>query len=265
LWRKWLHDGFIPNTALPTKTVSAKSDVSSSLSSPNPQPPTPNTLELVFRPDPSIYDGRFANNGWLQELPRPLTKITWDNVALVSSNTAKKLGLAPQAYEERDHGRECYVDTIKITLRNQTIAKAVPAWIMPGQPDDVIGLYLGYGRNPVGKVWDTITDPDTRLPQGGFNAYDIRFADQPWSATGASVSKTAERFLIASTQAHFLMTDPEGNNRDILRVNSIDEYEREREHIAEKEKEQKKENKELSLYPEVDYKNQGNGYAWGMS
>jgi molybdopterin-containing oxidoreductase family iron-sulfur binding subunit len=264
-WRKWLHDGFIPNTALPTKTVTAKADLSSPLSSPGSQSPAPGSYEVVFRPDPSIYDGRFANNGWLQELPRPLTKITWDNVALVSPNTAKKLGLAPQAYEERDHGRECYVDTIKITLRNQTIAKTVPAWVMPGQPDDVIGLYLGYGRNPVGKVWNTITDPDTRLPQGGFNAYDIRFADQPWSATGASVSKTAERFLIASTQAHFMMTDPQGNNRDILRVNSIDEFEREKERIADEEKEQNKENHELSLYPDVDYKNQGNGYAWGMS
>jgi molybdopterin-containing oxidoreductase family iron-sulfur binding subunit len=264
-WRKWLHDGFVPNTALPAKTLTAKSDLSSSLNSPGSQPPAPGSFEGVFRPDPSVYDGRFANNGWLQELPRPLTKITWDNVALVSPNTAKKLGLASQAYEERDHGRECYVDTIKLTLRNQTIVKAVPAWVMPGQPDDVIAVYLGYGRAPVGKVWNTITDPDTRLPQGGFNAYDIRFADQAWSATGASVSKTAERFLIASTQAHFMVTDPEGNNRDILRVNSIDEYEREKEHIAEKEKEQKKENRELSLYPEVDYKNQGNGYAWGMS
>jgi molybdopterin-containing oxidoreductase family iron-sulfur binding subunit len=265
-WRKWLHDGFIPNTALPTKTVSAKSDLGNSLTNAGGTPALPpNKFEVVFRPDPSVYDGRFANNGWLQELPRPLTKITWDNVALVSINTAKKLGLAQQAYEERDHGRECYVDTIKVTLRNQTIAKAVPAWVMPGQPDDVIGLYLGYGRKPVGKVWDTITDPDTRLPQGGFNAYDIRFSDQPWSATGASVSKTAERFLIASTQAHFMMTDPEGNNRDILRVNSIDEYEREKELIADKEKEQNKENHELSLYPEFDYKNQGNGYAWGMS
>src|SRR5204863_1093930 len=138
LWRKWLHDGFIPNTALPTKTVSAKSDVSSSLSSPNPQPPTPNTLELVFRPDPSIYDGRFANNGWLQELPKPLTKITWDNVALISPNTAKKLGLSTQNYEQGKKGREAFVDQIELKLSGRAISRAIPAWIMPGQPDDVI-------------------------------------------------------------------------------------------------------------------------------
>src|SRR5947199_417074 len=121
-WRKSLHDGWIEGTTFQPRQVSLKS-MSFPASSPTPDQ---NALEIVFRPDPSIYDGRFANNGWLQELPRPLTKITWDNVALVSANTAKKLGLAPQAYEERDHGRECYVDTIKVTLRNQTIAKTVP-------------------------------------------------------------------------------------------------------------------------------------------
>jgi len=269
-WRRCLHDGFIPNTALPAKTVSLKSDWASSLSQDAgrmpalPAPALPG-YEVVFRPDPSIYDGRFANNGWLQELPKPLTKITWDNVALVSPNTAKKLGLSAQAYEERQHGREAYVDTIKLTLRDRTIVKSVPAWIMPGQPDDVITIHLGYGRKPVGRVWDTITDPDSRLPQGGFNAYDVRFSDQPWSATGASISKTAERFLIASTQAHFLMTDETGQNRDTLRISTIDEYQREKDRVAEERKDQNKENQDLSLYPDFDYKNQGNGYAWGMS
>jgi molybdopterin-containing oxidoreductase family iron-sulfur binding subunit len=270
-WRKCLHDGFIPNTALKTKTASLKSDLANSLSSgtaalqSNAQAPPPNSIELVFRPDPSIYDGRFSNNGWLQELPKPLTKITWDNVALVSPNTAKKLGLTPQNYEERDHGREATVDTVKLVLRNQSINKTVPAWVMPGQPDDVVTIHLGYGRKPAGRVWDTITDPDSRLPQGGFNAYDVRFSDQPWSATGAAINKTAERFLIASTQTHFTMTDPLGQQRDVLRVNAIDEYEQKKETRAEERKEQDKENHDLSLYPEFDYQNQGNGYAWGMS
>src|SRR5215471_11999939 len=84
-WRKCLHDGFIPNTALQTKTASLKSDLANSIqTAATAQTPAPNTVEIVFRPDPSIYDGRFANNGWLQELPKPLTKVTWDNVALVS-------------------------------------------------------------------------------------------------------------------------------------------------------------------------------------
>src|SRR5207237_749309 len=177
-WRKCLHDGFIPNTALAPKTVSAKADLANSLSQNSGGTPAyPGSYEVIFRPDPSIYDGRFANNGWLQELPKPLTKITWDNVALVSPNTAKQLGLSAQAYEEGKHGREAYVDTIKLTLRDRTIIKSVPAWIMPGQPDDVITIHLGYGSKPVGRVWDTIPDPDSRLPPGGFNAYDVRFYD----------------------------------------------------------------------------------------
>src|SRR6185436_11526041 len=144
-WRKCLHDGFIPNTAPPAKTVSAKSDFSSSLSQ-NAPATQAGAFEIIFRPDPSIHDGRFANNGWLQELPKPLTKITWDNVALVSANTAKKLGVSRQNYEESKHGREAYVDTVKLSLRDQTIEQQVPVWVMPGQPDDLITIHLGYGR-----------------------------------------------------------------------------------------------------------------------
>lgn len=260
-WRKSLHDGFIPNTALPAKTISVKSDWAASLQQ-NAAPALPaNTYEVIFRPDPSIYDGRFANNGWLQELPKPLTKVTWDNVALISPHTAQKMGVLPPNYEEGKHGREAYVDTIKLTNRDRSIAQQVPAWVMPGQPDDVITVHLGYGRTSSGRVGTmTITDPDSRLPHGGFNAYDIRFSDSPWTATAVSVSKTNERFLIASTQAHFTM-----DGRDILRASSIEEYELEKHRIAEERQHQEKENRELSLYPDFDYQNQGLGYAWGMS
>ena len=247
---------------MPTKTVSLKSDWASSLSStPNTQSPAPNTYELIFRPDPSIYDGRFANNGWLQELPKPLTKITWDNVALVSATTAKKMGCLPPNYEEGKHGREAYVDTIKLTHRDKSITQQVPVWVMPGQPDDVIMVHLGYGRARAGRVGSaTIAEPDSPLPSGGFNAYDIRYSDEQWSANGALVSKTNERFVIASTQAHFTM-----DGRDILRESTIEEFEREKDQVAQETQTQEKELRELSLYPEVDYQNQGNGYAWGMS
>ena len=266
-WRKCLHDGFVPNTALPAKTVSLKPDWASALSStPTPQPPTPNSFELIFRPDPSIYDGRFTNNGWLQELPKPLTKITWDNVALVSPNTAKKMGCLPQNHEEGQRGREAYTDTIKLSLRDRTITQQLPVWVLPGQPDDVITIHLGYGRTKSGRVGTQyVTDPDGPLPGGGFNAYGIRFSDSPWVGAGASVTKTGERYVIASTQAHFLMTDPTGVKRDVLRESTIDEYQREKERLLDERKDQEKENRELSLYPDFDYKDQGNGYAWGMS
>src|SRR5215471_6742034 len=184
---------------------------------------------------------------------------------MVSANTAKRLGLATQNYEERDHGRECYVDTIKLSLRNQTISQTVPAWIMPGQPDDVITIHLGYGRKTSERMWDHIPDPDSPLPKGGFNAYDVRFSDQSWTASGASVSKAGDRYLLATTQTHFLMTDPIGQFRDLLRVHDIEEYEHEKHRLVEERQEQNQENHDLSVYPEFDYHNQGMGYAWGMS
>jgi molybdopterin-containing oxidoreductase family iron-sulfur binding subunit len=266
-WRKCLHDGFIPNTALPTKTVSAKTDLTGSLSQ-NAPAAQPGALEIIFRPDPSIHDGRFANNGWLQELPKPLTKITWDNVALVSAKTATKLGVSRQNYEEGKHGREAYVDTIKLSLRDRTITQQVPVWVMPGQPDDVITIHLGYGRTRAGRVADmTVTEPDGPLPHGGFNAYDIRYSFEPWLANDARVTKTGERFIVASTQAHFMLQEPSfgGPDRDILRESSVEEFVKDREVLKEETEKQKHELKELSLYPEFDYKNQGNGYAWGMS
>ncbi len=92
-WRKWVHDGFIPNTAFPVKNVSVNTAGLAQALSSNQQPSSTTQFELVIRTDPTIYDGRFANNGWLQELPKPLSKLTWDNAALVSPNTAQQLGL----------------------------------------------------------------------------------------------------------------------------------------------------------------------------
>ena len=260
-WRKCLHDGFVPNSRLAPKTVPLKSDWASSLSSSGPQPPPPGTFDLVFRPDPTIYDGRFANNGWLQELPKPLTKITWDNVALVSPNTAKRLGLSTQNYEQGKKGREAFVDQIELKLNGRAISKPLPAWIMPGQPDDVITIHLGYGRTNAGRVGSvTIVEPDSRLPSGGFNAYEVRTSDAPWFATGAQASKVAGQFQLATTQVHFSM-----EGRDLLRESSLEEYAKEKDHLRAEAEKQKKELHELSLYPDFDYKGQGNGYAWGMS
>ena len=252
-WRKCLHDGFVPNTALPAKTVALKSDWESSLAQTNAggTPALPvGSYEIVFRADPTIYDGRFANNGWLQELPKPLTKLTWDNVALVSPNTAKKLGLAVPNYEQEKKGGEAFVDTIELKLNGRAISKAVPAWVMPGQPDNVITIQLGYGRDRAGRVG---SGP-------GFNAYEIRTSDAPWSASGVEVRKTGAQYQLAATQVHFSM-----EGRDILRESSLEEYLKEKDRLREELEQQKKELHELSLYQDFDYKNQGLGYAWGMS
>jgi Fe-S-cluster-containing dehydrogenase component len=257
-WRKWLHDGFIPNTALAAKTVAAKSDWASSLNQESGRAPAlpANTFELVFRSDPSIYDGRFANNGWLQELPKPLTKVTWDNVAYVSPATGQKLGVTPPNYEEDTKGKQAFVDMVQLGLGDKAIYKSVPVWVMPGQPDDVITIHLGYGRSLGGRV----------APNLGFSAYDIRRSDMPWTAAGAWVNKTGLRYELATTQVHFSLQAPsETKPRDILREYSVGEYEHDKDHLREEKAHLQKELHELSLYPEFDYKNQGLGYAWGMS
>jgi len=190
-----------------------------------------------------------------------LTKITWDNVALVSANTARKLGAAQPDYEKDKKGREAYVDQIELKLDGRAISKALPVWIMPGQPDDVITIHLGYGRTRAGRVGSsTIVWPDSRLPQGGFNAYEIRTSQSPWSASGAQASKVAGQFQLATTQVHFSM-----EGRDLLRESSLEEYLKDKDHLREEKEHLKKELHELSLYPDFDYQNQGNGYAWGMS
>ncbi len=252
-WRKCVHDGFIPNSALPTKSVSLKPDWTSGLSSSNTQPPKPNTLELIYRTDPTIHDGRFANNGWLQELPKPLTKLTWDNVALVSPRTADRLGLArPEIGEEGGDtgktGGAIFVDKIRINNRGRTVT--APAWVMPGQPDDVITIHLGYGRRRAGRVGN----------DQGFDAYQIRASDAAWFATGAQVARANEQYQISGTQLHFNM-----EGRDILRASTLDEYLKDKERLSEEAERERKELQERSLYQDYDYRNQGNGYAWGMS
>jgi molybdopterin-containing oxidoreductase family iron-sulfur binding subunit len=251
-WRKCLHDGFVPNSALPTRTVAVKSDWAnqSSQDADRMSALPAGGYEVIFRTDPSIYDGCFANNGWLQELPKPLTKLTWDNVALISANTAKRIGVKAQDYDKGKKGREAFVDQIDLKLNGRGISKSLPAWIMPGQPDDVITIHLGYGRAHAGRVGDG----------QGFNAYEIRTADAAWTAFGAQATKAAGHYELGATQIHFSM-----EGRDLLRETSIEEYLKEKDFLREEQEKQKKELHELSLYPDFDYKNQGNGYAWGMS
>jgi MoCo/4Fe-4S cofactor protein with predicted Tat translocation signal len=255
-WRRCVHDGFVPNTALPTKTVSVNT---AALSRPNAggAPPIPATtgsqFELVFRTDPTIYDGRFANNGWLQELPKPLSKLTWDNAALVSPNTARQLGLEKTIGKK---GGDIYVDTLKISYQGRTFSDPVPTWITPGQPDGVITIHLGYGRKSAGRVGNG----------HGFNAYEIRTSGAAWSASGIQVEKAGVQHLLAVTQLHFMLEDRNFSkeDRDVLRSQTLEEYLK-----GTPAGETHDPPPHDTLYnPELfDYQNQGNGlnYAWGMA
>jgi MoCo/4Fe-4S cofactor protein with predicted Tat translocation signal len=262
-WRKCVHDGFVPNTALAMKTVSV-STASVSPQNAGGTPAVPATtgpvttgqagaFELVFRTDPTIYDGRFANNGWLQELPKPLSKLTWDNAALISPNTAQQLGITKTIGKK---GGDIYVDTLKITHQDRTFTEMVPTWITPGQPDGVITIHLGYGRTHAGRVGNG----------KGFNAYQIRTADSPWSTSGVQVEKGVGQALVAVTQLHFMLEDRDFSkeDRDVLRSQTLDEYLKGtpagESHVPAPD--------ETLYHPELfDYQNQGNGlnYAWGMA
>src|SRR5204863_1063821 len=208
-WRKCLHDGFIPNTALTARTVSAKSDLADSLSqnAAAATPPPANTLELLFRHDPSIYDGRFANNGWLQELPKPLTKVTWDATAWVSPQLARERNL--------EDG-----DVIELRYRGNTTR--MPIFRVPGHPQQSVTVFFGYGRQRAGNVGTATKDAEP------FNAFLLRTSDAPWFGHGLEIAKTGERYPLATTQEHHLM-----EGRAPVRVAAIEEYKKDPKVIAE--------------------------------
>jgi molybdopterin-containing oxidoreductase family iron-sulfur binding subunit len=221
LWQISLHDGLIADTALPPKDVELK------IESLDSQSATPQGLELIFQPDPTIGDGRFANNGWLQELPKPLTKLTWDNAALISFTTAEHLGLTNGDVVE---------------LRYQGRMVNAPIWIMPGHADDAVTVHLGYGRKRTGRVG-----------QGaGFNAYTLCTSDAPWFGSGLEIEKNGKHYSLASTQDHQSM-----EGRHLVRVGTIEHYQEHPDFV----RHMVHEIEPASLLPAYEYE----GYKWGMA
>jgi Fe-S-cluster-containing dehydrogenase component len=187
-------------------------------------------LEIVFRPDPCIWDGRFANNGWLQELPRPLTKLTWDNAALVAPATASRLGVANE-------------DIVK--LRYQGRELEMPVWILPGHPEDSVTVYLGYGRQRSGRA-------GTATPNGGgFNAYLLRTSEAPWFGSGLEIVPTGRRYTLACTQPHQMMQGP---TEQLIHVEKFAGYRPPEKHRT----------VELSLYPVEPKDEYIKGHKWAM-
>jgi len=260
-WRQAIHDGFIPDSAFQPKTISLNSAWANEQTQPTQQP-ADGTFELVFRTDPSIYDGRFANNGWLQELPKPLTKVTWDNVAIVSPNSAQQIA-RENVNRGGSRGREHYVPLVEITTQ-QNHKITAPLWILPGQPDGVITLHLGYGRRLAGEVGSG--KPGQNEPVG-FDAYPIRTASEPWFTSGVTVTNTGRDYLLATTQLHFNLEDPKFSTqeRDIVRSETLEEFLHGGSGHTEEEK-----HGHPTLYPGYDYKKQSEdayapNYAWGMA
>ncbi|MFO0841466.1 MAG: 4Fe-4S dicluster domain-containing protein [Gemmataceae bacterium] len=208
-WQRALHDGVIRGTR-PALVTPALADFADR---PEMRPAAPakdaDGLELVIAPDYATHDGRFANNGWLQEWPRPLTKLSWDNAVILGPETAKKLGVGMRIdqWKGGEHG-DTIADTVLVS-RGQWRLEAVPVWVQPGHAEGAVTVHLGYGRERAGRVGTQV----------GFNAYKMRLSTAGWILTGVRVSKTTRTHQLACQQAHHGM-----EGRDIVRSGTAAEY-----------------------------------------
>ncbi|MGB6897304.1 MAG: TAT-variant-translocated molybdopterin oxidoreductase [Candidatus Acidiferrum sp.] len=241
-WRKTLNDGVIANTAYAPISVAPKFNPSSL---PPAKTVSAGQVEFIFRPDSNVYDGRYANNGWLQELARPVTKLTWDNAALVSPRTAEKYALSQKTASRGGEHGQIVADVIDIAISNSKVSAA--AWILPGQAEDLIVLPLGYGRQKAGYTGSN----------KGFNAYVVRTSTGMWTvAAGAeAIKKTGNDYPLACTQYHFQM-----EGRKILASGTLEEYKKNPQ-FAHEGDETPADPKVMTLYQEFAYP----GYAWGMA
>ena len=177
-WHESLRHGFVAGSALPAVPVTVLAAVPRPV--PAPSPASPGGLELLFRPDPSIRDGSLADNAWLQECPRPLTKIVWENVVAASPLLAAREGIR--------NG-----DVLEIEAGDRRLEG--PAWITPGQAENSLTLTLGYGRRAPGMLSYGL----------GHDAYALRQDATPWRVDGVTMRRTGRRVTIATTQDHSSM------------------------------------------------------------
>jgi Fe-S-cluster-containing dehydrogenase component len=177
-WRQTLSDGVVANSASSPRDVTVRPGWASGI--PLSSAPSAGSVELVVRPDPSLYDGRFASNGWLLELPRPITKLSWDNVALVGPTTARQLGVTTH-------------DVIE--LRSSERSLRAPVWVLPGQADGSIAVTLGYGRQRGAGAGTGV----------GFNVNAIRSSNALWLNPGVQASRTGDTHRLVSTQGNYSM------------------------------------------------------------
>ncbi len=219
-WRKILHDGYAEGTAFPEVVPEA----------PGPAGPASSaggdSIEVVWRLDPTLLDGSYANNAWCQELPDPVTKIVWDNVAVMSPATAEALGV-----EARYSKGRYYVDVIRLTRGEQSVE--LPVWIVPGLADGSIAVTLGYGRSVDSNrperstpFWDTDDKTDIyghgALASGvGRNVAPLRDASLRSILTDVDIAVTGRTYRIITTQDYGVL-DIEA--RPLLRIGTLDEY-----------------------------------------
>ncbi|MCO6437581.1 MAG: TAT-variant-translocated molybdopterin oxidoreductase [Phycisphaerae bacterium] len=231
-WHDALKDGVIPDSA--SLPLDARIDVGRGIAQPesldsHPSDTTDGGLELVLLPGSRMWDGRYANNAWLQELPDPVTGVTWDNAALISPSTAGRFALKTGDV---------------VAIRCAEVEVEAPVFVLPGQADDVLSLALGYGRSAGGPVAQGV----------GVNAYPLRTAETTWHRKGVSIQKTGRTQVLAQTQNHHVM-----EGRDLLRRGLLSEFRSDPWQLAHEGG--RKPAPLVSLYPPHSYP----GQQWGMS
>ena len=236
-WNKFLHDGFLADSA--AQIVIAEFDGDTAMAEWRERvkkiaPPSKGNLEVTFYRDHSVDDGRWGNNGWLLETPNPVTRITWDNVLLVSLNTAielldgqaeelldfnkldpKAMGLPGRFGFHSESGR-FHQKVFKLKVGEREIEG--PIWLLPGMADDVVGVALGYGRG-VGRVGGATGPLNERTGGGGFSAFEARTTDTQHTASGAVLSDTGSKYEVACTQEQGVM-----DGRPVVREANADDF-----------------------------------------
>jgi molybdopterin-containing oxidoreductase family iron-sulfur binding subunit len=229
-WQESVRRGTVAGSEAATITPTLRSEWMAKASVP-PAAPLEGQFELNFRPDPLLYDGRYANNGWLQECPKPVTRMTWDNAVYMSPNTAQKLGVNVSfRWTGGEHGR-AEVTVVELKYRDRTVR--APAWILPGHADGVLTVHLGFGRTRAGRhVASAPHEPNAQgQPVRGFNAYALRTSDAPWGGRGATVVRTGQTYFLACVQGRWYSTqrDPISGmemDRKPVRYGTLDDYRR---------------------------------------
>ena len=228
-WRKTLNDGYVEGSAYTPKTLSLKLQSLPAATA----AADANSLEINLRRDPSVYDGQFANNGWLQELPKPMSKLTWDNAVMIGPKMADREGIKT-------------MDVVVLELGGRKVRG--PVWIQAGHPDHSVTVHLGYGRRKAGRAGTG----------AGFDAYALRTTNALWFATGGKLTKTGDFYQLASTQGYQTMDTGDGATRPQVREATLEEYHKEPRFAKADETPAS-----LTLYPGYDYKSSPD--AWGMT
>jgi MoCo/4Fe-4S cofactor protein with predicted Tat translocation signal len=237
-WRTAVHDGWIPGTARQGAGVTPAGGAFDAAAPPLEQ------LEVNFRPDPTIYDGRYSNNGWLQETPKPITKLVWDNAAIVSPALAQERGL-------RDR------DLIELHVGDTFVT--MPVLIQPGQPGSAITVYLGYGRTAGG----TLASEPKGKPYGGFNVNPLRRSNA-LNFAPVGIRRVAGSYELASTQGHTPLQDSRiTDSRDIIREARLDAYNEDNLAARHPHELTPEELVQHNLYPEQIF--EWDGEHWGMT